>query len=412
LFRRYGSTDYQIFNGYLTTIENDPDAIVKDCILECTDGTDLMAKMQLYQMPFMMDKTAFAILSQAFSTISWPFAFTDCDTSDWTYPITYTADMTLMELIHALEESEYGFFYIDRRGYVRWEDMNHRTVNRTGQDHTHTSTNWTVTGTIWRKLKPLNLWHLIENRITLRGIPKIQVPLVPGLTVLWYLAECAVTPEGEEIGNSPEIAAGATATYQAFYTDANGNRNVAWYVHDQTAPVAYTDYIGNQYEDGSGTDYTSYLQVSWELYADGGTITVKNNAAFSVFLTKLWISGAMCQDEPEVASQAYDTTSISTYRLRDAEYKTPFFIDSAFSQDVVDTMIADRKDPVPYYEMEIVNNSSTAHIQQLSREISDRITVQDSRFGIDDDCYIEHIRQEWSCMDGVHHTFWTVSWTS
>lgn len=89
---------------------------------------------------------------------------------------------------------------------------------------------------------------------------------------------------------------------------------------------------------------------------------------------------------------ATDATSVTAYGKRsltvDAPWPSPADADA-----IADLYLAAYKDPTPLAEVAVHNSSSTNLIEQLEREVSDRVTLVESG-GLNADFFVESIRHE------------------
>jgi hypothetical protein len=69
-----------------------------------------------------------------------------------------------------------------------------------------------------------------------------------------------------------------------------------------------------------------------------------------------------------------------------------------------DLVLGQRAERRPVITFSVVNSSATALVQQLTRDLSDRVHVVDAETGFDDDCFIEQIHHRISDGGKVHVT--------
>jgi hypothetical protein len=86
----------------------------------------------------------------------------------------------------------------------------------------------------------------------------------------------------------PLVAAGATDTYWSPLS-YNGEPVPAW---NYVTPITPTDYTANTAADGSGTDLSASISVSYEIYGDSVKFTVTNNhGTDDAYITLLQLRG-------------------------------------------------------------------------------------------------------------------------
>jgi hypothetical protein len=109
-----------------------------------------------------------------------------------------------------------------------------------------------------------------------------------------------------------------------------------------------------------------------------------------------------------VRVKSEDASSQLVYDVREYNMEIPYYQNVDVMQGVADYIVAQKKEVSPSYEVELINNTSSELCQILSRQISDRITLQSVEFNIDDDFFIEKIRHEINPVAKTHKCVWTV----
>jgi hypothetical protein len=210
----------------------------------------------------------------------------------------------------------------------------------------------------------------VENMVFMR----IRDATNLGLNVFWTLSENLFFASGESRDFLAE-----TKDYD--------------FTIGQLTPVENTDYEANTAEDGSGTDISSELTVSYpsgDEFNGKGTIVRVAFGSTAGYLTKLSLRtlNAMVYDDP-VLVLAEDDTSKAAYgqRIRTIEARWTREVDVA--QATVDNRLARKKDPKTILNVVVPNGSTPNMMLILQRTFSDRVTVSYSDMGISEDFFIE-----------------------
>ena len=161
----------------------------------------------------------------------------------------------------------------------------------------------------------------------------------------------------------------------------------------QVSPVENLDYDANTKQDGTGTDISSELTVTHPNIADfngKGTLVRVVFGATAGFLTllKLRTLNAFTYDAP-VLLLAEDTTSKDSYgeRVKTIEARWTREVDVALA--TIKNRRDRRKDPKSILRVMVPNGSKANMLLMLQRGFSDRVTVDYSAMGINEDFFIE-----------------------
>jgi len=122
-----------------------------------------------------------------------------------------------------------------------------------------------------------------------------------------------------------------------------------------------------------------------------------------VYLYLLKARGTYYDDKTKVTRKAENSTSQTAYQKRTLIIDGKYMSDANQAQDLVDYAIGKYKDPRVELSMTIQNQDSATLTQILSREISDRITIVNTKLGINDDYFIDYMEHDIS-MGGKRHT--------
>ena len=401
--RHYKGTAYTLFTGYLSDIRNDPYATIKECYITATDGSEKLASMIVegstvynvvrtgsnsFQIMCALQRNSVVGTTELYYT-------TYLDAGPITYPLYVPVGGSYKENINMLENVEGSRWYIRPDGKWAWEDMDHRTD--TGSEHV--TSQWTVDGTVWHRLWPVTPWSRIKNRATFQF-----TPYVSGTTevALWTLAENAAN------ANSPLFAPSETKYYYMYYY-ADGQRV---FMHNYDAPsTSEPDFLANSSISGGGASRTSEFDVT-AVYPGGdiGKLQVTNTSTTnSSYLTKLQFRGLHYEAQDPVKIVSEDTDSMGDYQIREASYSMNWSVASTDMQTIADWYIDEYAQPVPTFKVDLLPVSSDCLQNQLALDISSRVTVQDSRMGLDRDFFIEHVEHSWDALSQIQKTTWLVT---
>lgn len=156
--------------------------------------------------------------------------------------------------------------------------------------------------------------------------------------------------------------------------------------------------IGN-YDDGGANPAKGtrvYLQVI-NNSAGGQTVTI----------TAISVSAKVYSSATEIVRNTADTSaSQAKYgsRALPTSYNPWPYIDSLVARDFADAIVGAYKEPRASVDITVNNGHATRLTHQLAREISDRVTVQESQTGMNGAVIIERIRHEIKAGGRDHKT--------
>uniref|UniRef100_A0A6M3L2K4 Putative tail protein n=1 Tax=viral metagenome TaxID=1070528 RepID=A0A6M3L2K4_9ZZZZ len=375
VFYSSGGTDYQLFYGFIEEIIPHPDYSEQYCTITAVDGIDFLSRHDMSTALYKETLTG-AIHGYILDDAGWSATMRTIDTGQDTVPYWYGQDVKARYAQEQIDDSEQGFSYIDGSGYFNFEDRHHRSTS------THQTSQGTFTNTmanITYSMNPRNIY----NSITVTVTPfELQSE-----AELWRLEE------------TPSIASGETLVW---WGEASVS-GVSVFVDAWVTPASTTDYTANSASGGGGTDMTSDIAITTTKFAKTIKLSIKNNGAVPAFITLLKARGTYYDDQTKVTRKAEDSTSQTAYQKRTLGINGIYMDDADQAQDLVDYSISKYKDPRPELSMSIMNQDSTNLTQLLSREISDRITVVNTKLGINDDYFIDFMEHDIS-MGGKLHT--------
>jgi len=226
-------------------------------------------------------------------------------------------------------------------------------------------------------------------------------PFIPNAAVveLWRLWE----NKDNTPADSPILRPGQSYDYWAKFAAIADN---------VITPVATTDYLGDTLIDGSGVNKTAQLTVTATKFAQSTKITVLNTDPGNVYLTMLKIRGEL-YDKPqrlEIVEQDGPGvgTSMDEYGHRSLTISLPYYTSSQAMRDMAKYQLGLKKDPWHRYRITLVGNADDILTEILTRKLSDRITLQNATYNIDDDFHIEKMEHRVE-EDGIHYCRWTLT---
>jgi len=197
----------------------------------------------------------------------------------------------------------------------------------------------------------------------------------------------------------PSIPVGETSTW---WGDASV-AGVSVFVDAWTTPVITTDYTANSLANGTGTDMTALIGLVATKFAKTIKLALTNNGTVPAFITLLKARGTWYDDQTKVTSKAEDSTSQTAYQKRTFELDGKYMTDTVKAQSFANYAIGKYKDPRAELGISIMNQDAATLTQILSREISDRITIVNTKLGVSADFFIDYMEHDIS-LSGLLHT--------
>jgi hypothetical protein len=350
---------HNLFYGYINNIIPHPRKDEKICYISAVDGTDRLARQKADTF-LGIDIQSGVAITAILDAVGWPAEKRSIDTGVDSIPFWFGFNEKALQLIGDLEDIELSRFWVDGLGYARWEDRHHKLKSP------HDAIQATV-----------------ENKM---------VDLMPNISLLDLInkTEFTVTPRAEEatesnlftLGFVPAIEPGQTYSFDICL--------------DKPTLEAYYLVTFNSDPNGSGTDLTSQCDcdITWpEGYgAIRWKVSVTNNASVIAYLTQFEIWGWAIAEQGNVIAESEDSVSQSEYG---GIY--PYSLSCAWEQILTlaqgkaDYLVSKYKDPITNHTMKLININDEIQNIMLSRDISDRIRIINSRTGTNADFHIRHI---------------------
>ncbi len=370
-----GATDYPLFYGFIEEIIPHPHLTEQDCIITAVDGLDFLSRHDLatalYKSTTSTTLTG-TIHGHILDDAGWSASMRTLDAGQDTVPYWYGADIKARFAQGEIDDSEQGFSYVDGSGNFRFEDRHHRSTA------THQTSQATFTNTmanITYSLNPKNVYNIVKVTVT-PWVLQVEAEL-------WRLKE------------TPAIPVGETSVWWG---------ESQYFVDTWVTPVATTDYTANSLANGTGTNMTTDIVITTTKFAKTIKLSIINNGTVPAFITLLKARGTWYDDQTQVTRKAEDTTSQTAYQKRTYELDGKYMADASKAQDYASYAIGKFKDPRAELGMGIMNQDAATLTQILTREISDRITIKNTKLGItSQDFFIDYMEHDIS-MSGLLHT--------
>ena len=387
-------TIYNLFKGRIEKYVPHPNLDEQVCYILATDGLDQLARVEITS-PSGGPRSSVLIgatpgpLDDILDDSNWPAADRTIDAGIDSLDQWWAHKEAALTAIQKLMETEKSLAYVDERGYFVYEDRHHRLKSD------HLTSQATFTNTMERMDYEFSA-RTVRNRARVTGTKRVA----PGSDAyIWGTQDRPLVPPG-----------GATTEIDVWAILANP-------VSQITGPVSGTDWRANTASDATGTYGTSDVTVTATLFgAQAVRLRIRNNGTQPLYIVPgtagspdtLRFQGRE-YDEDDILAVSDDSTSRTAYGDRSIQVETPYLGGWNNLYNYASWLVSRYKDPQPDSErMRIANASDALMTQILTRKISDRITVTNTKLGITaKDRFIDKMRHEVS-DGGKHHrvTWW------
>ena len=208
--------------------------------------------------------------------------------------------------------------------------------------------------------------------------------------------EAYLTTFPREVGSSPEIlfmldkpiriARGQPTILKGKYADPTGGNAVAG--TNMIAPVATTDYLFNEKEDGTGANFTILLSVSATFYSDG--VTFEFDTTINGWLIKCEARGDKITKYNPIEMSSINETSKNVNGTKSIRLKQKYQQGSSIAQAEATRIVEQERKP----DIEIThvsflaNNSSLEMDAFLNLGAGDLISLKEDYNEVDSHYYI------------------------
>ena len=271
--------------------------------------------------------------------------------------------------IRRLQDEEDGFIYIDGHGIWRMECRSHRETTR----HTTAKAALRATsggGAYFTALEWRDGAENIENKLFMR----IRDATDHGHRTTWVLSE------------TPQFGANETRDFLAESKDFD-------VVGGQLAPLPGTDYAANTQPDGSGTDITAELVVTFpatRLYNGKGTLIRVQFGETAGYLTRLGMRSvnALTFNAPLLLTSE-DEASRNSYGQRIRSIDARWIREAQRAQATLERRLARRAVPRSSLKVSLLGGSDANAMLMLQLRLSDRIVLRYDHMGVNGDFFVE-----------------------
>lgn len=275
-----------------------------------------------------------------------------------------------LDTIYRLQDEEDGLIYVDGHGLWRLESRTHRA----SAPHTaHTAIIEDTDGGGHAYFSEL-VWDdgidNVENSVFMH----VRGATYQGSGVAWTLSE------------QPYFAAGETKQFLAESSEYD-------MVIGHLRPSKNTDFTANTKQNGTGTNLTNQLSVSYPSqreYRGKGTLVRVRFGSTAGHLTKLQFRtlNGYEFDDPVIV-RAEDAASVSDFGRRVKRIDAIWTREAATAQAAIDSRLGRRRRPHSVATAVLRNGSGANLSAMLQRGFSDRVRLRYPSMGIDADFFIE-----------------------
>ena len=389
----YGGTNYIKFIGTLTDAKPIAGEHQRQTV-QCTvlDWMDEAARSKLKATPTQTNQRADQLITTILSnSVGRSPIATDYDTgrSTFAYSLDNFKDnqTPVLKALADVVMSEMGYLYIRgttdaasaKGGKLTFEN---RTARMSYGESEHTFKNNMV------KLNARQSRADIINRTYVQVHPRT---LDTAVSVLWELTSTEVVPS---------IDPGKTTTIIAEFTDkivtgvnfgastSTTARGAQIATTNLTTPVSGTDWIANSASDGTGSNLTSDIAVTVATTAaNTATLQIVNSGATKAYLTTLQVRGIAIKDVTPTTVDESNASSITKYGEQDVRINMPYESDPELALEIAGWQNA-ATDSARYVVRSVeflANSSATLMEQALSREPGDKIGIDETMTGLNND---------------------------
>lgn len=386
-----------LFTGYISEYDDDPSHSERTILFYCVDQMDVLCGAKI-KTPLYEGQLDGYLVAEILSLADWSegaswrlgyseldfttvlgFSATLIDAGLDTIPYAWWHKLTAREAVADVEEACLGFFYVNGSGQAVYEDRHHRLYEP------HLTSQFTFNDTM-AEILPKYRDKDIKNEITATFTPRE----VGSLGNIWLDREVPYA-----------LQPGETKVVEAEFV---------YPCKDVANPVATTDYTANSSSGGGGVDLTADIDISTTTWAQGARLEITNSGSGVAYLTLLKIRGKEITELDELTKIAYDLTSQQAYQKRTDDLSSKLTPSGEHAQDFCNYRLSSKKDPQPSYIITVNARYSDAVMSALlTLKISDRITAQCSRLGLDDDFFINKMRHEITNFGKEHKVIYNIA---
>jgi hypothetical protein len=365
------STTYTPFRGRTDdfTVKLGADELSVD--ITCADGLSMLQGVKVTTGIYQGLRTGQA-LHVILDAIGWPVADRDIDVGATVMPHWWLDNTDAYEAAMELIDSEgpQAMITCNSAGAIVYRDRHHRSVRASSITSQATWYSRTMEPMFGEPAEYDHGWREIVNSVSF-DVPMRAV--APSLEVVWSSPSRITIASGETLnvtvkGSSPFLGA--------------------------LTPVAGTDYTA------TGTVTVSMPRTS------GESTTVALTAPSGVaYVEGLQVRGFLLQDVGSMVVSGEDASigpPRNYGRRSSVNLRPPKWAGQYDAAAIVALILAQRAERLPTIKVTMVAANATRQLQQLSRDLSDRVRVTAYTMGLNADCFIEQITHTVS-QGGLDH---------
>jgi hypothetical protein len=143
----------------------------------------------------------------------------------------------------------------------------------------------------------------------------------------------------------------------------------------------------------AGVDYTATGTVTVSMpQTSGQSTTVVLTAPSGVaYVEDLRVRGYLVQEAGSLTVSGEDASTARYGRRTSTSLRPPKWAGFYDAQAIVQLILAQRAERLPTIQVTMVAANNTRQLQQLTRDLSDRVHITEYETGLDADCWVEQI---------------------
>lgn len=220
---------------------------------------------------------------------------------------------TAGERIRKIAEAEEGLFYQDEGGILRFENRRHFSVSPNN----------------------LSVWDFDLDDI-IQWEDDNSTPVINRAIVKAKPRQIQLTTEVWRNITELELAFGESAVVWANFSDP---------VTSITAPAETTDYTAFTGSGETGTDVTTGIDITTDLFTTAVKLTITNNSGATAYVPFLRLRGTPAIVTQEIAQVFQDDDSILKYNQNQVEIENDFIDDPDFAYYIARAIVRKYKEP-------------------------------------------------------------------
>jgi len=248
-----------LFYGEITDIQSFYVGNTHRVTISAVDGLQKFSDLDV-RTTIVEDRTTTQNVVTILNQIEWPINKRNIIDSDYLIPYWWE-DRRAFSALNDLAETEGGYFFVDAAGNAAYYSQFYEPPIVATFDQSE----------VLKNISTLRPWESVRNRIRANANPV----RLGSSQEIWRLLE------------TPVLAVGESRIIWASYNV--DNQNVAGV--DVITPAATTDYLANSKADGTGTNLTSSITLTFAAFGEAARIRLFNNSSTPAFITLLKIRG-------------------------------------------------------------------------------------------------------------------------